>query len=103
LLLAGLSLTIKRLMLLNVTVALPANSTTGPKLLPLGLFAAPVSYLSLQDVHFSVAVPIFQQYLSFFQKDLFTVKSKQDGGLGMHTVSPCCSAAVPLVMSRVQG
>jgi hypothetical protein len=91
---AGMNLTIKRMMLLNVTVAPPANSSTGPKLLPQGLFAVPVSYLSLQDVRFSVPVPIFQQYLSFFQKDLFTVKSKQDGGVGMHTVS-ICSAAGP--------
>jgi hypothetical protein len=90
-----MNLTIKRLVLLNVTVAPPANSSTGPKLLPLGLFAAPVSYLSLQDVRFSVPVLIFQQYLSLFQKDLFTVKSKKDGGVGMHTVSICSAAVSP--------
>lgn len=81
----GLRLTIKRLVLLNVTVA-PSNSSA-PKLLPLGLFSTPVTNLSMMDVRFSVAPEIFQQYLEFFSKYILAVRTKTDGGVGMHTVS----------------
>lgn len=84
---AGLSLSIKRLVLLNVTVAPLASTTNSPKLLRLGLFAQPVTNLTLVDVRFSVPPDIFQQYLAFFGKFLLAVKTKSDGGVGMHTVS----------------
>jgi hypothetical protein len=77
-------------MLLNVTVAPPSSSA--PKLLPLGLFSTPVTNLSMMDVRFSVAPEMFQQYLEFFSKNLLAVRTKNDGGVGMHTVG-----AVPLV------
>ena len=83
---AGLTLSIKRLVLLNVTVAPLASATHSPKLLPLGLFAQPVTNLTLVDVHFSVPPDIFQQYLAFFSTFLLAVKTKSDGGVGMHTV-----------------
>jgi len=82
----GLSLSIKRVVFLNTTVAPPTN-TTAPKLLPLGLFSTPVTNLSMMDVRFSVPPDMFQQYLTFFSKYLRAVRTKHDGGVGMHTVS----------------
>jgi hypothetical protein len=89
LMLAGLRLTIKRLMLLNVTAIPPTDSTSAPKLLPLGLFTVPVSHLSLHDVILSVPVPVFEQYLSFFREHLVASQSKDASIGGMHTVSAC--------------
>jgi hypothetical protein len=62
------------------------GNSSSPKLLPLGLFSTPITNLSMMDVRFSVSPEVFQQYLTFFSKFLLTVRTKTDGGVGMHTV-----------------
>lgn len=55
-------------------------------MLPLGLFSTPVANLSMMDARFSVSPEVFQQCLAFFSRFLLTVRTKTDGGVGMHTV-----------------
>lgn len=81
----------KRLLLLNVTLA-PPTQASGPKLLPLGMFSPAPTNLSMMDVRMAVNSTVFQQYLTFFSKHLRDVRTKDDGGIGMHTVR--ISAAV---------
>jgi hypothetical protein len=83
---AGFELSLKRLLFLDVTLASP-NDTAFPKLLPMGLFSTAPSRLSMMDVRLAVAPATFQQYLSFFSAHILAVRRKDDGGVGMHTVS----------------
>lgn len=89
---AGFSLSIRRLKLLNVVLARPTQEAV-PKLLPLGLFAAAPSKLSMMDVRLVVPTPVFDEFLTFFSRFLRPVREKQDGGVGMHTVRCCCGQA----------
>lgn len=79
----------KRLFLLNVTLSAPSQGP-GPKLLPLGLFSTAPTNLSMMDVRLAVGPAAFQQYLAFFSKYLRAVRTKDDGGVGMHTVRRFC-------------
>lgn len=87
---AGFTLTIKRLLLRNVTLA-AATDTSTPTFAPLGLFSGVPEELSMMDVRLAVNSKDFQDYLAFFSKHLRAIRTKDDGGVGMHTVSSCLS------------
>lgn len=88
---AGKQLTIKRLLLRNMSLspaATPsANPGPVPKLLPLGLVPGVPSKLSLVDVRLAVNDQDFIDYLALFQRQLPTHGSAVDTGARMHTVS----------------
>jgi len=94
---AGFTLTIKRLLLRDVTLA-AATDTSTPTFAPLGLFSGVPEELSMMDVRLAVNSKDFQDYLAFFSKHLRAIRTKDDGGVGMHTVSSCvkCMCAVDL-------
>lgn len=62
---AGYILTLRRLVLANVTLAKPDTGGV-PTLWPLQLFAAPPTNLSMADVRLIVPDDDFQSYLAFF-------------------------------------
>jgi hypothetical protein len=46
----------------------------------------------MMDMRLTVDPAVFQQYLEFFSSHLRAVKTRDDGGVGMHTVR-CCSCS----------
>lgn len=76
---AGFSLTLRRLVLVNVTLAPVLQNATLPPLWPMGMFEAPGESLAIADVRFVVADSDFQQYLGL-------VRSLPDSAVQYYTV-----------------
>lgn len=99
---AGYTLSLKRLTLFNTTFAAGSGSNSNssnesgssamPKLLPLGLVSMPPTKLFMMDVRMAVDSGEFQRCLAFFSGHLRTIRTADDGGVGMHTVRRLQSA-----------
>lgn len=90
---AGRHLTIKRLLLRNMSLspaaATPSAGSTGPvpRLLPLGLVSGVPFKLTLVDVRLAVSDADFKEYLGLFLRELSTSESAVNTGARIHTVS----------------